>query len=177
MSLYFYVDMDGVLVNFDKRFQKAMPGVKEEDDWLWEDLHKIDPLIYLHAEPMPGAEQLWRFCHDLGETRVLTAIPRRWSWPDVTKHKREWMVNNLGLEDPKDVLFGPYAEDKQFHCKGANYVLIDDKSRNIEQWKARGGTGVLYNTFSETIRDLRDAVTSLRTNFVWDTIRTTPKNV
>ena len=41
----------------------------------------------------------------------------RWSWPDVTKHKREWMVNNLGLEDPKDVLFGPMQKINSFTVK------------------------------------------------------------
>lgn len=150
----FFFDMDGVLVNFDKKFQEVMPGVKEEDDWLWEDLHKLCPDIYLEAEPMPDARQLWEYVTFYGIPHVLTAIPRRWSWPNVTKHKRQWMEKHFGLHH-SNVLFGPYAEDKQFHCLQPHYVLIDDKAINIEQWKARGGIGILHTSTVNTIKELR----------------------
>ena len=58
MNLYFYVDMDGVLVNLIRGFKKAMPVSREEDDWLWEDFTQNRPSYLFAGRAMPGAEQL-----------------------------------------------------------------------------------------------------------------------
>lgn len=151
-----FFDMDGVLVNFDKEFQKHMPGVTEEDDWEWEDLHKLCPDIYFVADTtddfgtlvsyLDGYERQWY---------ILTAIPKRWNWPNVTKHKRAWA--NIWLPEISNdrIRFGPYAEDKQHHCTGGYDVLIDDKIRNIEQWRSKGGIGIHHTSATDTIKQLK----------------------
>lgn len=149
-----YLDMDGVLVNFDKKFQEHFPGVHEDDDWLWEDLYKVCPDIYLTAEPMPDMNELLKYVWMFGYKKILTAIPKRWSWPKVTDHKRQWIARHIPSIPHTEVCFGPYAEDKQYHCKGSHDVLIDDKERNILQWRARGGTGILHTSAADTIKQL-----------------------
>lgn len=52
------------------------------------------------------------------------------------------------------VNFGPYAKDKQYHCEVGD-ILIDDSSINIEQWRARGGIGILHTSTDDTIEQLR----------------------
>ena len=60
----------------------------------------------------------------------------------------KWVHRYFG--DDVDVRFGPFAIDKQFHCTpGA--ILIDDKPKNIEQWNARGGCGILHTSAKNTI--------------------------
>jgi 5'(3')-deoxyribonucleotidase len=86
----------------------------------------------------------------------LTAIPKRWAWPDVTKQKRGWIKNYLPEISDDRIRFGPYAEDKQYHCTGHLDILIDDKIRNIEQWRARGGTGICHTSALDTIKQLRE---------------------
>lgn len=154
-STLFYVDLDGVLVNFDKEFQKHMQGLTEEDDWTWQELYRLCPDIYAIAEPMPDAYILWKHLlqHGIHNLRILTAIPKRWNWPEVTKHKRNWVKEKFGLPE-KQVLFGPYAEDKQYHCSGPSDILIDDKIINIHQWVSRGGIGIHHESAIETIRKL-----------------------
>lgn len=147
MSNYrFFFDMDGFVVDFDRQFQKSMPGVKEEDDWKWEDLHKLDPNIYLIAPRLNEGFKVLRYLDSKGheDWHILTAIPKRWNWPDVTTHKRAWVNRNIPNIPDDKIRFGPYAQDKQYHCTGQFDVLIDDKIRNIDQWEAMGGTGIHF---------------------------------
>lgn len=152
----FYFDMDGVLADFDRHFQKFFPGKHDDDGWEWEDLHKLCPDMYSVCPPMKDMYEMldalkgYQHCW-----HILTAIPKRWSWPDVTHQKRGWVKRYIpGIPDDR-ILFGPYAEDKQFHCRGHGDILIDDKARNIEQWRRRGGTGILHTSAAETLKQLR----------------------
>lgn len=152
----FFFDMDGVLVDFDKEFQKHLPGHTEESDWTWQELHAKCPDIYSIADPMEDMTVLTAYlAYYYEHWHILTAIPKRWNWPDVTKQKR-WWVNNWMPEISNDrIRFGPYAEDKQFHCTGSLDILIDDKIRNIEQWRARRGIGIHHTSAVETIKQLK----------------------
>ena len=158
-----FIDMDGVLVDFDKEFQKHMPGLTEDDDWEWEDLHKLCPDIYAIAPLMPDAHVFMDYIYEIGldeRTFILTAIPKRWNWPNVTKHKREWILNHFPWIPHQNIRFGPYAEDKQYHCWNSNDILIDDKIRNIQQWRDRCGTGIHHVSGEWTMRQLRDILIS-----------------
>jgi hypothetical protein len=152
----FFWDMDGVLYDFDKKFSEVMPGVNIEDDdaWSWEQLHAICPDIYSSGDIMPGIIQVWNWTMLWGTNYILTAVPRRWPWPNVTKHKRDWAVKNLNIR-PHRVLFGPYAEDKQHHCVARSDVLIDDRIRNIEQWQQKGGIGIHHTSPENTLKALQ----------------------
>lgn len=150
--------MDGVLVDFDGHFKKVMPGVENEDDFRWQDLHKLCPDMYLEAPPMADMNLLLEAIPFHAEVCILTAIPRRWSWPNVTKHKRAWANKHLTLKalpfPVEFVHFGPYAEDKQYHCEGPYDILIDDKLINIEQWRSRGGIGIHHLNAKTTVEEL-----------------------
>lgn len=153
----FFLDMDGVLVDFNKEFQKHLPGHTEETDWTWQELHALCPDIYKDAPAMEDLYVMLGYIQQYSDVwHILTAIPKRWNWPNVTKHKRHWA--NLYLPEISDdrILFGPYAEDKQFHCTGPFDVLIDDKIRNIEQWRAKGGTGIRHVSAEDTIGQLKE---------------------
>lgn len=152
----FFWDMDGVLYDFDSLFRQVMPGVDMEDDdaWTWQELHAREPEMYLKGEAMPGIKEVFDFAATKGENCILTAIPRRWNWPNVTKHKREWATKNLLIAHHR-VKFGPYAEDKQYHVQYADDVLIDDRIRNINQWEESGGIGILHKSPEETLEKIK----------------------
>lgn len=154
----FFWDMDGVLYDFDKLFAEVMPGVDMEDDdaWSWEELHRVCPNMYLDGKVMPGIRDVFYYAASVGKNYVLTAVPRRWPWPNVTKHKRNWMFANFGLPHER-IRFGPYAEDKQYHIREKKSdVLIDDRIRNIEQWRARGGIGIHHTSPEETLNQIKN---------------------
>lgn len=151
--------MDGVLYDFDKLFKTVMPGVDMEDDdsWSWEELHRVCPNMYLDGEAMPGIREVFNYAASLGKNYILTAVPRRWSWPNVTKHKRTWAYGNFALPIER-IRFGPYAEDKQYHIRDKSDVLIDDRIRNIDQWRLRGGIGIHHKSPEETLYQLQQIV-------------------
>jgi len=149
--------MDGVLYDFDKLFSEVMPGVDMENDdaWSWEGLHAVYPAMYANGVEMPGIREVFAYTNIIGENFVLTAVPRRWSWPDVTKHKRNWMLDNFDIKRA-NIRFGPYAEDKQYHCELPTDVLIDDRIRNIEQWRSQGGVGIHHTSPEETLSQIQN---------------------
>ena len=42
-----------------------------------------------------------------------------------------------------DVFFGPYSKDKVVRAK-ADAILVDDRKKNIDAWRANGGIGVWF---------------------------------
>lgn len=156
----FFWDMDGVLYDFDEVFKKYMPGVEMENDeaWTWQELYAKCPDAYSIGHQMPGIKEVFDIARLFGDHYILTAIPKRWNWPNCCAQKRNWAVANFGFH-PAKVRFGPFAVDKQFHCTGKYDVLIDDRIRNIEQWRERGGTGIHHTDPQETLDQVLKFIT------------------
>lgn len=148
-----YVDLDGVLANMEG-YVRAHFG----DNWKAE-IEKLNwglvganhQRMYLLLEPMEDAHSLWEFLHlHYNDVQILTAIPKRAHFPHSVNDKRDWVHKHFG-KDVK-VNFGPYAYDKQFHCKPGD-ILIDDMQINIDQWNASGGTSILHTTTENTKKE------------------------
>lgn len=135
-----YIDMDGVLVDFDG-WKATIPGLTDAN--LWEEVKKI-PHFYSTLKPMPEAFILLEYLRGLDvPLAILTALPRRDSVPEAEEDKRQWVLKHVG---PMEFNVGPYAVNKQ-QFAGPGLVLIDDSKLNIPQWKAKGGIGILYTGF------------------------------
>ena len=65
--------------------------------------------------------------------------------------KRVWKKNNL--PDAKMILTP--AKFKQKYA-GENKILIDDMERNIQQWRDKGGIGILHTSAVDTIKQLKE---------------------
>lgn len=143
-----FVDLDGVMANFDKRALEILgkPFIRH-DNSIWDTLEKYQD-FFQGLEPMPDAFTLWREIEKF-KPIILTAIPRVKRFPMAEIHKKEWVERHLG----KHIEFrtGPYAREKQFHCVGKD-ILIDDNAINIAQWSNKGGVGIYHV----------DAITSLK---------------
>lgn len=153
-----FLDLDGVLANWEGAVSKLLnrPAALGVGDYTWEELYEKNPRLYSDLELMPDAMQLWNYVTSssvVSDVRILTAIPRRMHWPNCTDQKRAWVWEHLGRD--VEVLFGPFAWDKQFHCNGIDDVLIDDTLINISQWWNRGGSGILHASTKTTIENLK----------------------
>jgi hypothetical protein len=89
---------------------------------------------------------------------VLTAIPKIGRIPTAKEDKRKWLdkyfdADFSGYFDAFNI--GPLAEHKQYHCTG-NDILIDDKLRNITQWRDRGGIGIHHTSAEQTLKELQE---------------------
>jgi 5'(3')-deoxyribonucleotidase len=147
-----YLDMDGVLADFDASVQAVLSVTAEDQraaalkgrwpDAQWQKL-KSHPNFYRHLPKTDIADQLValarRFRDELGwDLRVLTAIPRGNDVPDVFQDKIEWMQEYY--PDVR-VHFGPYSKDKQAHARPGDY-LVDDRRENCAEWTQAGGLAI-----------------------------------
>ena len=48
-----------------------------------------------------------------------------------------------------------YRAEKILKCTGPGTVLIDDLEKNILEWRAEDGTGILHRTAEETMKELK----------------------
>ena len=136
-----YCDMDGVLTNFESRFEHftgKSPKQYEKEFGLEQFWHLIDSKIgvrfWVGMGWMPQGKELWNFISPY-KPDLLTSPSR-----DNTSRlgKNLWVRNNL---NPKPKVIFAYSKDKQIYAK-ENTILIDDKKSNINEWKNRGGIAI-----------------------------------
>lgn len=153
-----FLDMDGVVVDLDALFVKLygktlrqMP--KEERHAAW--VNDFKPEWFLEAPPMQDMDKLLKWATTrFTSVRFLTALPnrRRDKALDSMHAKMEWVHKHVGHTIP--VTFGPFAHDKQKHCAGFNYILIDDNEQNIRQWGLKGGIAVFHHNADRSIEEV-----------------------
>lgn len=162
MTRNLFVDMDGVLADFTGTVIELIgQNWKDERDIVhWHKFIGYSNLFEI-LKPLPDAFELWNYVNDIsyeGNWRIpqiLTALPKHGMqyFPDCVTHKRQWIHNYLG--DKIKVNFGPFPVDKQYHCSPGD-ILIDDSTMNIDQWRSRGGVGILHRSAAETISKLKE---------------------
>tara|TARA_B100001778_G_scaffold168747_1_gene138734 strand:- start:114 stop:659 length:546 start_codon:yes stop_codon:yes gene_type:complete len=133
-----YCDMDGVLTNFEGRFDH-FTGMHPQDyekqygtAAFWELIdNKIGVRFWVGMGWMPAGNQLWDFIKPY-QPHLLTSPSRN----DTSRlGKNLWVRNNL---NPKPKVIFAYSKDKQRYANSKS-ILIDDKKSNINEWKAAGG--------------------------------------
>jgi len=136
-----YCDMDGVLTDFEKRFEHftgKSPKEYESEFGLEQFWHLIDVKIgvrfWVGMDWMPEGKRLWDFIKPY-QPHLLTSPSR-----DNTSRlgKNLWVKNNL---NPKPKTIFAYSADKQRYSQ-ENAILIDDKKSNINEWAAKGGIAI-----------------------------------
>lgn len=160
-----FFDMDGVLADFERGVteicgvlpmsQNAKHRNPAEDDAMWEEIRKAEH-FYDRLEPMPGAVEMFDAVYGRYGDRceILTGIPKpRRGILTAGEDKTQW-VRRLLSEDVKvNVVF---REEKPQYCTGGGCILIDDLERNIRDWRAIGGTGIVHISVEETMEKLRE---------------------
>jgi len=162
-----YLDLDGVVADFDryviKRLGHSIDFYQHSAEG-WEAIADFRDDMFLNLDPMPDAELLVTNVINIAKSAgfnygVLTAIPRYGHIPLAEQHKREWLKKHFP-ELLTNFNIGPYAIDKQNHCKIGD-VLIDDSELNIPQWISRGGFGILHTNAVDSLKKLTTHVLSL----------------
>jgi hypothetical protein len=159
MSRTIYVDLDGVLVDFDRFKREYLSARAQVDDAaMWAELQEI-PNVFRMMKATPYAAQLWIAVRSTGlPNKILTAIPRRSTMPNAENNKRDWVLDHkdrIFLGSAPEVLIGPHSKDKWRHCRPGD-ILIDDREDNCAAWETAGGFTVHHTgDIHATIQRLR----------------------
>lgn len=152
-----YLDMDGVVADFNEYAHRtlgvpASQGIYPDD--VWQKL-AANPRLYRDLIPITYAGELVATCFNFAQRKqygfmFLTAVPKGndvpWAFYDKVEWARKYFPNI-------PVMFGPYSKDKHQHCEPGD-ILIDDRSSNIEEWRAAGGIAIHHVDFDATITAL-----------------------
>ena len=167
MTNTLYLDMDGVVADWDTaatelvgRLRKSVDGRWSQEDWLQ---IREDQRFYRDLPLMPRAEELVRVARGFRSLNwsllFLTAIPRHNDHPWAFYDKVLWAQRHF---PDIPVHFGPYSEDKQLHCRPGD-ILVDDRPSNCHEWTMKQGLAIRVrdNDLAEAIGELQRISLSL----------------
>lgn len=149
-----FCDMDGVVADFDSRFEEFSGGIptyqyekKYGLDKFWAIIDKEGIEFWSKMPWMPDGKELWDYIKPHKPT-LLSAPSRQES---SREGKRLWVQEHM----PGTELILAYASDKQQYAKN-HHILIDDRGTNIYQWTQSGGIGILHTSAESTIKKLKE---------------------
>ena len=148
--------MDGVLADFVKGAEKQTG--KKIDVWAqgsksekWAAI-KANPNFWRDLPWHTGGKQLWNFIKKY-DTEILSAYVEDTYDKNCIPGKKFWATKNLGIASNRINLV-KRVQKQQYADK--NSILIDDYPKNVNEFRARGGQGVVHNgDTSRTIRLLK----------------------
>lgn len=166
------LDVDGVIANFHARARRMIRervGIDIPEDefttwdvcdplpeqWMKDEVHVglAQPGFAATLEPYPDAHEAVRQLREIGEVLfVTTPHHRSETW---MKERERWCHEHFGA-GPDEVIHAA----RKYAVYGR--LFVDDKPKNIEQWKARhpDKTAILwdqpYNRYASHLRRERD---------------------
>lgn len=142
-----YLDMDGVLSDFDGRLDELGISKDLPRAEFWEKV-KETPGFWLKMKVMPGARSLVDFVKTLNVPIEILTSPSK-SDPKCKPGKHVW-ARAHGFNFPMNFKRAQY----KFEKAEPGAVLIDDKPETIQAWNDAGGIGIWHRNVGDTIREL-----------------------
>lgn len=172
-----YVDLDGVLADFvqgaaDRGFDAGLfnlPTAQLSDEGRREQVAFYDAIafsdFYAELPLIHDALELWNAVLPHGP-QILTGLPTfrhrddaRDAFEHAANQKRAWCARVLGLSE--DFVICTRSRDKKNfvgQLGRTHSILIDDRKRNIREWREAGGTGILHVSAANSIDVLTECL-------------------
>lgn len=146
-----YVDLDGVLADFDSFYYKTFGYIPNRTDkkvhWGKIKNHKN---FYYNLPLMQDAMQLWEYVSRYNPT-ILTGIP--YSIDEAVQNKKDWIKKYFG-----DVpVICCYSKDKSNYCQPGD-IIVDDYDKYRQKWLDKGGIWILHTNAEKSIRELKEVL-------------------
>ena len=143
-----FVDMDGVLTNFEKRYVELIGTTpletrqsrdKKEFSKQWETFVQFSS--FEHLDWFPGAQELVKFLNKQNVQKCILSSSGGMKFHNkVMMQKQKWLIEH-GIDWP--VVIVPGRRYKAGFASPTT-ALIDDTEDVIQSFNARGGLGILH---------------------------------
>lgn len=147
-----YLDMDGVIADFDRAYVHRFGITPAEADKGKEFYKHFDEFIaerdFAKLPLMQDAQILLSFLDSTGiPVEILSSTSSEKRHEPIAEQKKEWLLKH-GIIYPVNLV--PGKRFKRTYAK-PDYLLIDDTGQNIDQWREGGGIGILHTDALTTI--------------------------
>jgi hypothetical protein len=151
-----YLDMDGVIADFDRRYKELYKIYPSEADTykVFDGFFTqfIADQQFAKLDLMSDAVELIEYLKSLSiPTEILSSTSSERRDADIRKQKLEWLEKH-NITFPVNLVPGKRLK-KDY--SNPNVLLIDDTSVNIDQWRREGGIGILHTDTNNTINTLK----------------------
>lgn len=162
-----YLDLDGVVANFEKRY-KELFGMKPSEVskkekyrelyfWThWDDF--VNGKNFETLELLPDANELIEYLRNLNReginVEILSSSGGEKHHEVVVPQKKAWL-QAVGIEFKPNIVCGGKA--KAAFAQPSS-ILIDDTERLITEFNAAGGIGILHTSAYDTIKRIEQIV-------------------
>jgi len=155
-----YLDMDGVIADFTKRYKELYRMEPREAEKKQEFNKFFDEFIateqFATLDLMPGAMDGLIFLrkHLTIPTQILSSTASEERYDAISKQKMIWLQTH-------GITFTPnFVPGKRHKWKFAkpDTIIIDDTQSVIDDWRKAGGIGILHKDWSSTLAILRQYV-------------------
>ena len=148
-----YCDMDGVLADFETRFEQYSDGLTTDEyrdefgiSAFWKLVNGEGVGFWVGIPWMSDGKELF----DYIKPNLFSLLSAPSSENSSRLGKRLWVKNKI----PGTKLILASAKNKQNYSEeGA--ILIDDREDTIREWDSRGGIGILHTSAASTIQQLQ----------------------
>ena len=145
-----FVDMDGVLSDFQKAVKKLGPkavqglgdeATQEQKQTMYDAIEEAREPFWAEMSWTERGKELWKMLKPYKP--IILSSPGKFLYAPAGKNT--WMNKNLpGIQY--------FLEEDKWHYVERNTVLIDDMEKNVRDWDAAGGFGILYEGDPEAVK-------------------------
>lgn len=150
-----YVDLDGVLADFDGFFKTltGIPAPEYETEYGSDDFWGVinnTPDFFYNLPLLDGANDLMYFLEPFDPIILTAASKYR---PSSHSEKIRWVEKHFGKDQRVITVMG--GRSKQYWCRRGD-ILIDDWETNAPLWRAKGGIWITHKNVPQTIKELSE---------------------
>jgi hypothetical protein len=154
-----YLDMDGVIADFVKRYKEMYHMEPREAENKKEFNKYFDEFIktnqFATLDKMPGTDTGLEFLRKAQvPTQILSSTANEERYDDISKQKMIWLQTH-------GITFTPnFVPGKKHKYKWAkpNTIIIDDTESVIDDWRKAGGIAIWHKDWNTTLAILRQYV-------------------
>lgn len=153
-----YIDLDGVLFDFDRQLETTLgrPRAEISKKELWATVNAYPGGWFRNLPLMPYAIALYSLCVKTGlPVTVLTATGNNYA--DVTFQKQDACWKRLHI--PQHKIITVQSGILKANLASPYSLLIDDTPKVINAWREAGGIGILHTDGQTTAEKLKKLLT------------------